>query len=59
MSVTRHQFGPADQYDRDLSQVSPLFSASVHGKPRDLITVSGKDGLMGFHAESRLTSTTA
>jgi alcohol dehydrogenase (cytochrome c) len=41
-----HQFGPADQYDRDLSQVSPLFSASVNGKPRDLIAISGKDGLM-------------
>jgi alcohol dehydrogenase (cytochrome c) len=41
-----HQFGPADQYDRDLSQVSPLFSTSVGGKPRDLITISGKDGLM-------------
>ena len=41
-----HQFGPADQYDRDLSQVSPLFRTSVGGKPRDLIAISGKDGLM-------------
>jgi len=41
-----HQFGPADANDRDLSQVSPIFSANVKGKPRDLLTVSGKDGLL-------------
>jgi alcohol dehydrogenase (cytochrome c) len=41
-----HQFGPADEHDRDLSQVSPLFRADVKGKARDLITVSGKDGLL-------------
>lgn len=41
-----HQFGPADDHDRDLSQVSPLFSASVNGKQRDLIAISGKDGLL-------------
>lgn len=41
-----HQFGPADQHDRDLSQVSPLFSANAKGKQRDLITISGKDGLL-------------
>ena len=40
------QFGPADANDRDLSQVSPLFTATVDGKPRDLLTVSGKDGLL-------------
>jgi len=40
------QFGPADANDRDLSQVSPLFTATVNGKPRDLLTVSGKDGLL-------------
>ena len=40
------QFGPADANDRDLSQVSPLFNATVKGKPRDLLTVSGKDGLL-------------
>jgi alcohol dehydrogenase (cytochrome c) len=40
------QFGPSDANDRDLSQVSPLFSASVKGKPRNLLTVSGKDGLL-------------
>jgi len=41
-----HQFGPADAHDRDLSQVSPLFSAPVNGKSRDLIAISGKDGLI-------------
>lgn len=41
-----HQFGPADAHDRDLSQVSPLFSAPVGGKTRDLIAISGKDGLL-------------
>ena len=41
-----HQFDPNDANDRDLSQVSPLFSATVKGKPRNLLTVSGKDGLL-------------
>jgi alcohol dehydrogenase (cytochrome c) len=40
------QFGPNDANDRDLSQVSPIFSATVKGKPRKLLTVSGKDGLL-------------
>jgi PQQ-dependent dehydrogenase (methanol/ethanol family) len=40
------QFGPNDANDRDLSQVSPLFSAKVMGKPRNLLTVAGKDGLL-------------
>jgi alcohol dehydrogenase (cytochrome c) len=40
------QFGPNDANDRDLSQVSPLFSATVKGKARNLLTVSGKDGLL-------------
>lgn len=41
-----HQFGPADTHDRDLSQVSPLFTALVGGERRDLIAISGKDGLL-------------
>jgi len=41
-----HQFGPADVWDRDLSQVSPLFTAVVAGRPHALIAVSGKDGLL-------------
>jgi alcohol dehydrogenase (cytochrome c) len=41
-----HQFVPNDVNDRDLSQVSPLFTATIDGKPRSLIAVSGKDGLL-------------
>jgi alcohol dehydrogenase (cytochrome c) len=41
-----HQFVHNDVNDRDLSQVSPLFSATVKGKARNLVTVSGKDGLL-------------
>lgn len=41
-----HQFGPADNHDRDLSQVSPLFSIATNGRQRDLIAISGKDGLL-------------
>ena len=40
------QFGANDVHDADLSQVSPLFSGSVNGKSRKLITVTGKDGLL-------------
>jgi len=40
------KFLPSDANDRDLSQVSPLFSATVKGKPRNLLTISGKDGLL-------------
>jgi alcohol dehydrogenase (cytochrome c) len=40
------QFGPADDHDRDLAQISPLFNAAVNGKTHDLITISGKDGLL-------------
>jgi alcohol dehydrogenase (cytochrome c) len=29
-----------------LSQVSPIFRTAVNGKPRNLLTVSGKDGLL-------------
>jgi len=41
-----HQFGPADEHDRDLSQVSPLFKEPVNGTTRELIAISGKDGLL-------------
>jgi alcohol dehydrogenase (cytochrome c) len=40
------QFGPADEHDRDLSQISPLFNVAINGQPRDLIAISGKDGLL-------------
>lgn len=41
-----HQFDSADVQDRDLSQVSPLFTAVVKGVRRNLIAISGKDGLL-------------
>ncbi len=41
-----HQAVANDQHDSDLSQISPLFSATVKGKARDLVTLSGKDGLL-------------
>jgi len=40
------QFDAGDVNDRDLSQVSPLFTATSNGKQRDLLAVSGKDGLL-------------
>ena len=40
------QFRANDMHDWDLSQVSPLLLAAVNGKPRNLLTVSGKDGLL-------------
>jgi alcohol dehydrogenase (cytochrome c) len=40
------QFVANDMHDWDLSQVSPIFNASVSGKQRNLMTVSGKDGLL-------------
>jgi alcohol dehydrogenase (cytochrome c) len=40
------QFIPHDVHDADLSQVSPLFETTVGGKLRQVISVSGKDGLL-------------
>jgi alcohol dehydrogenase (cytochrome c) len=40
------QFIPHDVHDADLSQVSPLFTTTIDGKPRAVIAVSGKDGLL-------------
>ena len=40
------QFIPHDVHDADLSQVSPLFTTTIDGKPHDVISVSGKDGLL-------------
>jgi alcohol dehydrogenase (cytochrome c) len=40
------QFVANDMHDWDLSQVSPIFHAAVNGKSRNLLTVSGKDGLL-------------
>jgi alcohol dehydrogenase (cytochrome c) len=40
------QFVANDMHDWDLSQVSPIFGLSVNGRHRNLMTVSGKDGLL-------------
>ena len=40
------QFIPHDVHDADFSQVSPLFATTIDGKAHDVISVSGKDGLL-------------
>jgi len=40
------QLVPADDHDWDLTQVSPLYRATVDGKERDLIATVGKDGIL-------------
>jgi alcohol dehydrogenase (cytochrome c) len=44
--VWHHQATPHDLHDWDLTQVSPLFRADVDGKPRRLVSVVGKEGLL-------------
>jgi alcohol dehydrogenase (cytochrome c) len=44
--VWHHQATPHDSHDWDLTQVSPLFSANVDGKPRSFVSVVGKEGLL-------------
>ena len=41
-----HQFVVHDEHDTDLSQVSPLFEVKVGDADRQLMAVSGKDGLL-------------
>lgn len=41
-----YQVTPHDVHDYDLTQVSPLFSTTIQGKKRNLITVVGKEGLL-------------
>jgi alcohol dehydrogenase (cytochrome c) len=40
------QMLPHDVHDWDLTQVSPLFTASVAGTPRHLVATAGKDGML-------------
>jgi alcohol dehydrogenase (cytochrome c) len=40
------QLVPNDEHDWDLTQVSPLFRATVKGKERNVVATAGKDGLM-------------
>lgn len=37
---------PNDSHDWDLTQVSPLFSAAVNGRPSRLVATVGKDGIL-------------
>ncbi len=41
-----YQATPSDTHDWDLTQVSPLFTTTVGGKTRNLVAVTGKDGLL-------------
>ncbi len=40
------QLVPADDHDWDLTQVSPLFTATVGGQQRNLLGTVGKDGIL-------------
>ena len=40
------QMVPLDDHDWDLTQVSPLYRATVKGKARDLVATVGKDGVL-------------
>jgi alcohol dehydrogenase (cytochrome c) len=41
-----HQSVPQDTHDWDLTQASPLFTATINGKQRKLVALAGKDGLL-------------
>jgi alcohol dehydrogenase (cytochrome c) len=41
-----YQLVPHDEHDWDTTQVSPLFTTTIAGKPRKLIATAGKDGLL-------------
>jgi alcohol dehydrogenase (cytochrome c) len=41
-----YQLVPHDTHDWDLTQVSPLFTTTVKGKPRQLVAAVGKSGLL-------------
>ncbi|MGH9846826.1 MAG: PQQ-binding-like beta-propeller repeat protein [Blastocatellia bacterium] len=41
-----HQTVPQDTHDWDLTQASPLFTATIGGKQRKLVAIAGKDGLL-------------
>jgi alcohol dehydrogenase (cytochrome c) len=41
-----YQATPSDSHDWDLTQVSPLFTATVGGKARKLVALAGKDGML-------------
>jgi len=37
---------PKDSHDWDLTHAMPLFTATINGKPRRLVTTVGKDGML-------------
>ncbi|HKP11927.1 MAG TPA: PQQ-binding-like beta-propeller repeat protein [Blastocatellia bacterium] len=41
-----YQLVPHDTHDWDATQASPLFTAKVNGKTRNLVAAGGKDGLL-------------
>ena len=41
-----HQITPHDTHDYDLTQASPQFSATIGGRPRNLIVTVGKEGIL-------------
>ncbi|HEU4391895.1 MAG TPA: PQQ-binding-like beta-propeller repeat protein [Blastocatellia bacterium] len=41
-----YQLVPYDQHDWDATQASPLFTAKIGGKSRNLVATAGKDGLL-------------
>jgi len=40
------QLVPEDDHDWDLTQVSPLITVAIDGRPRDLVITVGKDGML-------------
>jgi alcohol dehydrogenase (cytochrome c) len=40
------QLVPEDDHDWDLTQVSPLITVQIDGRPRDLVITAGKDGML-------------
>lgn len=40
------QMVPNDDHDWDLTQIAPLYRATVDGRPRDLMATVGKDGIL-------------
>ncbi|MBI3790056.1 MAG: PQQ-binding-like beta-propeller repeat protein [Gemmatimonadetes bacterium] len=40
------QMVPNDDHDWDITQVSPLYRATVNGAPRNLVATAGKDGML-------------
>jgi alcohol dehydrogenase (cytochrome c) len=44
--VWYHQFIPHDTHDYDVTHVSPVFSARIHGKMRPLVASTGKQGIL-------------